>query len=45
MATRPYQSTQLRSMKWTLKEEEMRKAHDIDQFMKEISVADISTVA
>jgi hypothetical protein len=46
MTTRPYQSIQLRSVvKWTLKEEEMRRARDIDQFMKEISVAAISTVA
>lgn len=46
MTTRPYQSTQLRSVvKWNLKEEEKRRARDIDQFMKEISVAAISTVA
>jgi hypothetical protein len=46
MTTRPYQSTQLRSgVKWTLKQEETRRARDIDQFMKEISVADIFPVA
>ena len=36
----PYKSTELRSIvKWTLKEEERRKARNIDQFMKEVSVA------
>lgn len=46
MATSPYQSTQLRSVvKWTLREEETRKARDVDRFMKEISVVEISTVA
>ncbi|OCK75834.1 DUF1766-domain-containing protein [Lepidopterella palustris CBS 459.81] len=42
MTTRPYQSTRLRSVvKWTLKVEEMRRVRNIDQFMKQISVAAI----
>jgi len=45
MTTRPYHSIQLRSgVKGALKGEEMQRARDIDQFMKEISVAAISTV-
>jgi hypothetical protein len=46
MTTRPYKSTQLRStVKWTLKEEEMRRACDIDEFMKDVSVAAKSVVS
>lgn len=42
MTTNPYRSTHLRSeAKWTLNEEEMRKARNINQFMKEISVAEM----
>ncbi|KAH7002595.1 T5orf172 domain-containing protein [Ilyonectria destructans] len=37
MATRPYRSTQLRSgVKWTIREEERRRAGDMDSFMREI---------
>ena len=47
MTTRPYQSTRrLRSgVKWSLKEEERLRAHNIDRFMKDISVAAKSAVA
>lgn len=42
MTANPYQSTQLRSeVKWTLKLEETRKARNIDQFLKEISITKI----
>ncbi|KAI3589041.1 T5orf172 domain-containing protein [Fusarium oxysporum f. sp. albedinis] len=38
MATRPYQSTQLRNKtKWTIKEEERTRTRDMDRFMREIS--------
>jgi hypothetical protein len=40
MATRPYQSIELRSrVKWTIREEERKKTLDMDWFMKEISEA------
>lgn len=42
IATRPYLES---TVEWTLKEEEMQKAGDIDQFMEDILIADISTVA
>ncbi|KAM5383829.1 hypothetical protein ACJZ2D_001818 [Fusarium nematophilum] len=40
MATRPYQSTQLRNkVKWTIRGEEKKKARDMGRFMREISGA------
>jgi hypothetical protein len=40
MATRPYQSIQLRSgVKWTIREEETKRARNMDRFMREISEA------
>ncbi|SPJ73996.1 uncharacterized protein FTOL_03726 [Fusarium torulosum] len=40
MATRPYRSIQFRhKVKWILREEETKRARDIDRFMREISGA------
>ncbi|KAF4415007.1 DUF1766-domain-containing protein [Fusarium austroafricanum] len=40
MATNPYQSIQLRrKVKWTIREEETKRARDMDRFMREISGA------
>ncbi|KAH6984269.1 T5orf172 domain-containing protein [Ilyonectria sp. MPI-CAGE-AT-0026] len=37
MATGPYKSTQLRSVvKWTIREEERKRAQDMDRFLREI---------
>jgi hypothetical protein len=41
MITRPYQSIGLRSESETLKKEEKQRAGDIDQFMKETTVASV----